>query len=134
MTPEDLTKITEAISKTVTEAIAKMAPAPTETKKEAEAKPLEAPTFKGDPGNSEDVRKHREALQRWQLVKDVDWNDSESVAAYETKLAEIKTSKAGRSRQDPDVDGAPSNEDQDCRKAAGNMVKFINKRRGLKIA
>lgn len=49
----------------------------------------QAPVFKGDPNNLEDVRKHRLAVERWKMSKDVDWTDPESIAKYEESLAMI---------------------------------------------
>lgn len=49
----------------------------------------QAPVFKGDPNNPEDVRKHRLAVERWKMSKDVDWTDPESIAKYEQSLAMV---------------------------------------------
>lgn len=62
--------------------------------------------FEGDPMNAEDVKKHREKLAKAKLAEGVDWNDPESVAKYETALAEhVKKSAppAGAPANDPNA-------------------------------
>lgn len=58
-----------------------------------------APVFKGDRTNAEDVKKHVEKVKAWQLQKDVDWNDPESVEKYHAELAKLNKSKDGEEEE-----------------------------------
>ncbi len=55
--------------------------------------PAKAPVFKGDASKPDDVAKHAEALVSWNLQKDVDWTDPESILKYQEKMAELKKAK-----------------------------------------
>ena len=91
---ENNTVLADAIGKSVGETIAKIGKPEGDDKgdkgKDANEDKSKAPTFKGDPSKAEDVQKHQDALAAWELQKDVDWSSTESVKAYNEKLAAMK--------------------------------------------
>lgn len=91
--------LAEAIGKSVGEAIAK-GEKPNDADDDKNSKTDEdknkAPVFKGDASKAEDVQKHQDALAAWELQKDVDWGSSESVTAYNEKLAAMKKVADGK--------------------------------------
>lgn len=98
----DLAKINESTATIVAKAIADVEKAKhdkkeDERKKKEEAakakkkvkKTDEAPEFEGDSTKPEDVQKHLRALKRYEMEKDVDWSDPESVAEHAEGLATL---------------------------------------------
>lgn len=83
------------------------APAP---KDEPKSKAPEAPVFKGDPTNVEDVKKHQTALHKHDLMTGVDWFDPASVAKLQEELADLK--------KDSDGDGS-----DELKKAKADLAK-----------
>lgn len=125
---------------------------------------LQAPLFKGDPTDLKAVRAHREAMAKFNLAKEVDWNDPASIEKYETELAKLDATQNGdgktgdpteqeiarlqkkhdeeiaalrkSSNQVPD-DGVPSDlskEDRESFKAADAMRKHLAERNGYATA
>jgi hypothetical protein len=69
-----------------------------QTKPNAPKKPI----FKGDPMKVEDVKAHQLALKKWELSKDVDWEDPESVAKYEKSLNAFIAEQDGEIEKEED--------------------------------
>lgn len=97
--------LAEAIGKSVGEAIAKGGKPDDDDKTknpsgDDDKDKNKAPVFKGDASKAEDVQKHQDALTAWALQKDVDWTDSESVKAYNEKLAALKKAADGKADED----------------------------------
>lgn len=62
-------------------------------KDDKDDKEAKAPVFKGDYSKPEDVAKHQEALASWNLRKDIDWEDAESVQKYQDELKKLADAK-----------------------------------------
>lgn len=64
--------------------------------KETEDEDLtKAPVFKGDPTDSDALKEHTFALKEYELRKDVDWTDAESVTEYGEALADLQKENGG---------------------------------------
>lgn len=61
---------------------------------------LKAPVFKGDPTKIEDIEKHQAALASYELQKEIDWTDPESVKKYHEKLAELAKAADDKGEED----------------------------------
>ncbi len=92
MTPEQLKELGETIVTGVSKAVAEQNKPVKKTDDEEERK--KAPIFKGDPTSATDIAAHQEALVKWQLVKDVDFANPTSVAAYMEQLEKLAKAKA----------------------------------------
>lgn len=71
--------------------------------KEEASKGEQAPIFKGDPMNAEDVKKHADALKAFELRKSVDWANPKSVEEYQAKLADLKKSTENQTPEQKEV-------------------------------
>lgn len=94
-----LAKNNESLTKSISEAVAK---ALTPPKTDPQATPLvtgavkaddAAPVFKGEP-TVENLKKHRIAVKRYNILKGIDWTNEESVAKAETDLAALESETA----------------------------------------
>ena len=117
-----------------------------------------APVFKGDPTDSEALMLHQRALALFDLRKDVDWDDAESVTEYTENLAafkeefgelteEDKAVMSGKPKKPPTTqpvgtakEGEPghfegvSKEDTELAKIGSEMAQWSNKQRGMATA
>lgn len=70
-----------------------LTPAPKDPASPEAAKPLEAPVFKGDRTNLEDLRKHAQATEEFVLGKDVDFASPVAVSEYVEKLSALRKAR-----------------------------------------
>lgn len=163
MTGEELTKMLEVnnekLAKAITEGLTsalKKEDGPASKKDDPE--PLAAPMFKGDHGDAQAVEAHRMAVIRYNLAKDVDWANPDSIAEYQAKLSKLSDGSEGvkegtdqaealrkaieqkeqelarlrKASSVPDGDGQGSTltkEQQEISEAADEMSKLIKEKR-----
>lgn len=138
MTKDELTAAlkenNDALATTVAEAVAKAIKPeagddPNDKKKDTKPEStggVQKPVFKGDPMKIADVQKHEKAIAKWELAKDVDWDDPTSVAEYRGKLAELQKDKG-----DDDGDDDPNaKEIKRLEKQIANLRKRSNQTGG----
>jgi hypothetical protein len=171
MTKDELTaalkESNEALAKSIVEGVAKaMTPKKEEPAKKEDhvndppakkKKALPAPIFKGDMTNSDDILAHQRRVALFDLRKDVDWADGDSVAEYAENLLAFKEEFGDLTDEDKGtVTGKPkkpktnqtatskegeegvfegvSKEDVDLAKIGSQMADWANKERNLTIA
>ena len=87
--------------------------------------------FVGDPTNLDDVKKHREKLEKKALLKDVDFSDPESVKKYEATLKERESnSQTAPETGDPITSGITFGgvSRETSKTIAKGMAEFVNGR------
>jgi len=121
MTNEELKKMLEENNKTLLSEMDKKIetvtgkgadPAPKPADKGGDATDDKAPVFKGEP-TVENLRKHRLAVRRFNVLKDIDWSNDESVLKAETDLAEIEKELKGKPADASEIEKAAGIESGD---------------------
>jgi len=117
--------LAEQIVKGITEAVTKLLPEVKKEdhtndaadKKEPKKKEQKPPIFKGDMTNSDDLLAHQRRLAVFDLRKDVDWADGDSVAEYTEKLAEFTDQFGELTDEDKGARTKPAASNQPARKS-----------------
>lgn len=126
---ENNVEVAKATQKSIEDAVAKALKPAEKTTTEAD-KALEAPVFKGDRSNLEDIKKHKQALAQFNLAKGVDWTNPDSIEKYEKKLEELqKTEEKANGQQEAPKD---SDEVKRLKKELSEAEKRSNVAAGVK--
>jgi hypothetical protein len=122
--------IAQSVATAVGEAVAKALPKPPEAPKPETG---DTPVFKGDPSNPKDVAAHAAKLQKEKLLKEIDWNDAEAVAAHADSLTKERASgqPAGEGSNAPRK-GSLQDKLTKGRERGSKLAQIANRARGYK--